>query len=199
MEAEKRGYALWHYTPSDLIFRDRKVLARAHQSLIWARTRHANMLRSALREYYPAALGEAVRHTAALVGDVPILVTENGIATADDVERVEYTAQALAGLRSAIDDGVDASTAPLVTERESVADGEAESFREGTRDHDVSQNIDALLRHIQGTAPFTVLDFGCGPGRDLQTFTRMGHVAVGLDGSEEFDGLFCENIFCMRE
>ena len=33
-----------------------KVLARAHQSLIWARTRHANMLRSALREYYPAAL-----------------------------------------------------------------------------------------------------------------------------------------------
>jgi SAM-dependent methyltransferase len=59
----------------------------------------------------------------------------------------------------------------------------AEDFREGTRDHDVSQNIDALLRHIQGTAPFTVLDFGCGPGRDLQTFTRMGHIAVGLDGS----------------
>jgi len=33
-----------------------KVLARAHQSLIWARTRHTNQLRSALREYYPAAL-----------------------------------------------------------------------------------------------------------------------------------------------
>jgi len=33
-----------------------KVLARAHQSLIWARTRHTNALRSALREYYPAAL-----------------------------------------------------------------------------------------------------------------------------------------------
>jgi transposase len=32
------------------------VLARAHQSLIWARTRHTNTLRSALREYYPAAL-----------------------------------------------------------------------------------------------------------------------------------------------
>ena len=32
------------------------VLARTHQSLIWARTRHANMLRSGLREYYPAAL-----------------------------------------------------------------------------------------------------------------------------------------------
>lgn len=60
----------------------------------------------------------------------------------------------------------------------------AEDFREGTRDHDVSQNIDALLRHIQGEAPFSILDFGCGPGRDLQTFTRMGHVAVGLDGAE---------------
>ena len=33
-----------------------KVLARAHQSLIWARTRHTLRLRSALREYYPAAL-----------------------------------------------------------------------------------------------------------------------------------------------
>jgi transposase len=33
-----------------------KVLARAHQSLIWARARHIRMLRSALREYYPAAL-----------------------------------------------------------------------------------------------------------------------------------------------
>ena len=62
----------------------------------------------------------------------------------------------------------------------------AESFREGTRDHDVSQNIDALLRHIQGEAPLHILDFGCGPGRDLRTFTAMGHVAVGLDGSEEF-------------
>ena len=29
-----------------------KVLARGHQNLIWARTRHANALRSALREYY---------------------------------------------------------------------------------------------------------------------------------------------------
>jgi transposase len=39
-----------------------KVLARTHQSLIWARTRHANMLRSGLREYYPAAL-EGLRVT----------------------------------------------------------------------------------------------------------------------------------------
>jgi len=33
-----------------------KVLARAHQNLIWERTRHTNRLRNALREYYPAAL-----------------------------------------------------------------------------------------------------------------------------------------------
>ena len=33
-----------------------KVLARAHQSLIWSRQRQANQLRSALREFYPAAL-----------------------------------------------------------------------------------------------------------------------------------------------
>jgi transposase len=33
-----------------------KVLARAHQNLIWTRTAHTNRLRSALREYYPAAL-----------------------------------------------------------------------------------------------------------------------------------------------
>jgi glutathione synthase len=28
MEAQKRGYEVWHYTPPDLMFRDRKVLAR---------------------------------------------------------------------------------------------------------------------------------------------------------------------------
>ena len=62
----------------------------------------------------------------------------------------------------------------------------AEDFREGTRQHDVSQNIAALLRHIQGQAPFTILDFGCGPGRDLQTFSALGHVPIGLDGSPSF-------------
>ena len=62
----------------------------------------------------------------------------------------------------------------------------ADDFREGTRDHDVSQNIAALLRHIEGQAPWQILDFGCGPGRDLKTFSAMGHVAVGLDGSERF-------------
>jgi transposase len=52
-----------------------KVLARTHQSLIWARTRHANMLRSALREYYPAALeafdGLTDRDALAILGRAP--------------------------------------------------------------------------------------------------------------------------------
>ncbi len=62
----------------------------------------------------------------------------------------------------------------------------AEDFREGTRDHDVSQNIAALLRHIKGTPPFSILDVGCGPGRDLRTFSKLGHIAVGVEGAERF-------------
>lgn len=62
----------------------------------------------------------------------------------------------------------------------------AEGFREGTRDHDVSQNIEALLRHTRGTAPLSILDFGCGPGRDLRTFAALGHRPVGLDGCPQF-------------
>jgi SAM-dependent methyltransferase len=62
----------------------------------------------------------------------------------------------------------------------------AEQFRAGTRDHDVSQNIAALLDHIQGTPPFKILDFGCGPGRDLKRLTDLQHIAIGLDGSEAF-------------
>ncbi|HSV60140.1 MAG TPA: methyltransferase domain-containing protein [Variovorax sp.] len=59
----------------------------------------------------------------------------------------------------------------------------AEEFRERTWGHDVSQNIAALLRHIQGRPPFEILDFGCGPGRDLLAFERLGHHATGLEGS----------------
>lgn len=62
----------------------------------------------------------------------------------------------------------------------------AYGFRAGTEHHDVSQNIAALLRHIEGMPPFTLLDIGCGPGRDLRTFRALGHHAIGLDGSERF-------------
>lgn len=62
-------------------------------------------------------------------------------------------------------------------------DRRAEDFRAGTRDHDVSQNIEALLAAIEGPPPFDILDFGCGPGRDLTTFAARGHRAIGLEGS----------------
>jgi SAM-dependent methyltransferase len=61
----------------------------------------------------------------------------------------------------------------------------AKSFWEGTRDHDVSQNIDALLRYIEGPPPWIILDFGCGPGRDLKVFVQRGHIAIGLEGSDK--------------
>jgi SAM-dependent methyltransferase len=61
----------------------------------------------------------------------------------------------------------------------------AEAFWRGTRDHDVSQNIAALLQHIEAEPPLKILDFGCGPGRDLKAFADRGHVAVGLEGAPE--------------
>src|SRR5690606_42048645 len=62
----------------------------------------------------------------------------------------------------------------------------ADAFWSGTHDHDVSQNIDALLSHIETPAPYVILDFGCGPGRDPKTFTALGHPAIGLEGSARF-------------
>ena len=62
----------------------------------------------------------------------------------------------------------------------------AAAYRRGTADHDVSQNIAALLGPIEGEAPHVILDLGCGPGRDLRRFTALGHEAVGLDGSGAF-------------
>ena len=62
----------------------------------------------------------------------------------------------------------------------------ADSFWSGTRDHDVSQNRDTLLQHLRGPGPFRILDFGCGPGRDLKVFRDLGHEAIGLDGAERF-------------
>jgi len=65
-------------------------------------------------------------------------------------------------------------------------DERAEEFWMGTHDHDVSQNIAALLRCIEGVPPFAILDFGCGPGRDLKAFADLGHGAVGLEGAARF-------------
>jgi len=62
----------------------------------------------------------------------------------------------------------------------------AGDFWEGTRVHDVRQNIQTLLDHTEGEPPLTILDLGCGPGRDLKTFAELGHVVVGLEGAERF-------------
>jgi SAM-dependent methyltransferase len=62
----------------------------------------------------------------------------------------------------------------------------ATSFWEGTRDHDVSQNHAALLAALGGGVGLRILDFGCGPGRDLGAFLELGQVPVGLDGCEAF-------------
>jgi Transposase/Transposase IS116/IS110/IS902 family len=63
-----------------------KVLARTHQSLIWARTRHTNALRSALREYYPAALEAfedlADRDALAILGRAPTPIDAQRLSVA---------------------------------------------------------------------------------------------------------------------
>lgn len=68
-------------------------------------------------------------------------------------------------------------------------DEHAQAYWEGTRDHDVSQNVDALLQSIEVPPPFELLDLGCGPGRDLKTFTALGHRATGLEGSAQLAAL----------
>ncbi len=75
-----------------------------------------------------------------------------------------------------------AATAATIAEYDRIA----AAYRRGTADHDVSQNIAALLDAIEGEPPHAVLDLGCGPGRDLRRFTALGHEAVGLDGSRAF-------------
>jgi beta-glucosidase len=56
-------------------------------------------------EFYPAGLGNMVRYAHEMTGK-PVCVTENGINTTDDTQRIRYIDAALAGLLSAIGDGV---------------------------------------------------------------------------------------------
>ena len=56
--------------------------------------------------FTPESLGITVRTAAAATG-VPVIVTENGVATTDDAERIEYYSRSLGALREAMDDGVD--------------------------------------------------------------------------------------------
>jgi SAM-dependent methyltransferase len=72
----------------------------------------------------------------------------------------------------------------------------AAEFWNGTRDHDVKQNIEALLRHIRGTPPLCILDLGCGPGRDLVVFHALGHEPIGLEGSPPLAAMAREHSGC---
>jgi beta-glucosidase len=58
-------------------------------------------------EFWPEALEATIRRATEVTEGVPILVTENGIGTADDDERIEYVTRALHGVRACLDDGVD--------------------------------------------------------------------------------------------
>jgi SAM-dependent methyltransferase len=75
-------------------------------------------------------------------------------------------------------------------------ESQADDFWSGTRDHDVSQNLAALLDALQGPGPWSIFDFGCGPGRDLLAFRQRGHIAVGLDGCAAFVGMAREHSGC---
>jgi SAM-dependent methyltransferase len=62
----------------------------------------------------------------------------------------------------------------------------AEDFWVGTKDHDVKQNYQALLSQFPPNQSLSILDFGCGPGRDVKYFKSLGHKAIGLDGCPSF-------------
>lgn len=61
----------------------------------------------------------------------------------------------------------------------------AADFWEGTKGHDVSQNVQALVDALARPRA-DILDLGCGPGRDVAEFIRLGYNAVGLDGCKAF-------------
>jgi SAM-dependent methyltransferase len=72
----------------------------------------------------------------------------------------------------------------------------AGSFWEGTKGHDVSQNLQALLGALPTRAGLRILDLGCGPGRDLMTLRDGGHIPVGLDGCAAFVKMAREHSGC---
>jgi len=58
-------------------------------------------------EFYPDSLQATIRRAIEVAGNMPVLVTENGIGTDDDSRRIAYVEQALQGVRSCIEDGID--------------------------------------------------------------------------------------------
>ena len=72
----------------------------------------------------------------------------------------------------------------------------ADRFWDRTKDHDVSQNYGAFLAPFEGRSDLDILDFGCGPGRDIMYFKSLGHNPVGLDGTLEFCQMAREKTQC---
>jgi beta-glucosidase len=58
-------------------------------------------------EYWPAALEATIRRATEVTGGTPVVVTENGIGTDNDTDRIAYVTEALAGVRRCLDDGID--------------------------------------------------------------------------------------------
>ena len=120
-----------------------KVLARAHQNLIWARTRHTNSLRSALREYYPAALEAfddlADRDALAVLGRAP---------TPTDARRLSLSkirsALKAAGRQRNLDTRALQIQAMLRTEQLAASDAVTTAFGASTR---AAVGIIAELNH----------------------------------------------------
>ena len=57
-------------------------------------------------EVYPEALEHVIRRVNEEMPGVPIMVTENGIATSDDEQRCDFIDKAIAGVQNCIDDGI---------------------------------------------------------------------------------------------
>ena len=78
----------------------------------------------------------------------------------------------------------------ILSEIESITlshyDQNADSFWQGTKDYDVTQNHAAFLASFTSGQVLDILDFGCGPGRDVKYFQSLGHRPVGLDGCPSF-------------
>ena len=58
----------------------------------------------------------------------------------------------------------------------------AESFIQGTVSVDFKQTQDKFLQSLTGKS---ILDFGCGSGRDTKYFIESGYAVTAIDGSEE--------------
>lgn len=75
----------------------------------------------------------------------------------------------------------------------------ANSFIENTLKLDLSDLYSKFLASVPKSS--TILDIGCGPGRDLKHFQSLGHTAIGIEPCEELaqfarNYAMCEVLTC---